>query len=564
MTPEDFIYAPSTVALILDNESISIAHLEQGPGVVFSKPLSGGYTVVYVNESDIDKVIVEPENYTTSIYPLVLGLMGVNDLNASGILQVQRQPFLNLSGSGVLLGFIDTGIDYTNKAFIYEDGSSKIQYIWDQTIRGNPPAGCHYGSEYDNETINRALKSENPFEIVPHRDTVGHGTFLASIAGSREIDGHIGAAPDAEIIVVKMRRSRAFDSNRFLIPREQENAYSSDDLMIGVQYIIDKAQELERPVAICISVGTNLGAHDGFFKLEGYLAKIAGYTGKAICAAAGNEGTAGHHVQRRIASTGESQAIEMRASNKHEDIYISIWNFASDRLSVAVKSPTGEIINRVPARSGTSYKSKLILERATVIVEYTFPVERSGGQLTRVKILSATPGVWTITVYGDSILDGTFHAWLPIVGFINPDTQFLSPTRYYTVVLPATSMGVITCGAYNSKDNSLYVSTSFGPSRLPSIKPDLVAPGVDVSGLYPTGPGNMSGTSVSAAITAGASALMLQWGIVEKNDTAMDSYRIRANLIAGCIRHENDEFPNNQWGYGRLNLYNTFRSLRPY
>jgi subtilisin family serine protease len=206
-----------------------------------------------------------------------------------------------------------------------------------------------------------------------------------------------------------------------------------------------------------------------------------------------------------------------------------------------------------------------VLERSTVIVEYTFPVEVSGGQLTRIKILSATPGVWSITIHGDSILDGSFHAYLPITGFIEPETVFLTPSPNYTVVTPATSLGVITCGAYDSKTNSLYAPSSWGPSRLPALLPDLVAPGVNVSGRLPgNNPGTMSGTSVAAAITAGASALMLQWGIVEKNDTALDSYRIRAKLLAGCTRESNVDYPNNQWGYGKLNLYNTFRSLRPY
>jgi len=210
------------------------------------------------------------------------------------------------------------------------------------------------------------------------------------------------------------------------------------------------------------------------------------------------------------------------------------------------------------------YTQNLVLERASVIVEYVFPIEKTGEQLTRIKILSATPGIWTISVYGDLILNGNFHAWLPLTGFIDPQTVFLRPTPNYTIILPATSSGVITCGAYNSFDNSLSPTSSWGPSRLPALLPDLSAPGVNVGGIFPAGYGAMSGTSVAAAITAGASALMLQWGIVEGNDPSMDSYRVRADLIAGCERDPFVSYPNEQWGYGKLNLYNTFRSLRPY
>jgi len=564
MTPEDFIYAPDTVALVLDSNAASYLNPEQEPYILMGKELSGGYFIIYVNENDVDRVINRFASLTASVFPFTLGLLVERALRAAGIIQVKQQPYLNLRGSGVLLGFVDTGIDYTLNAFRYEDGSSKIQYIWDQTIRGNPPEGYLYGYEYNNEAINQALRSPNPYNVVAHRDTVGHGTFLASVAASREQGEYIGAAPDAEIIAVKLKKARPFNYRRHLIPRKQENAFTSDDFMMGIQYILDKAQELRRPVAICVSLGTNSGTRDGFTRMEGYLSRVSGIAGTVICCAAGNEANTGRHTHGRIPFTGESQNIELRASDKLEDIYIQIVNYASDRISAAVTSPTGEHISRVPARSGIISTNRLVLERSTVIIEYLFPIEISGAQIIRVKILSATPGVWTITLYGDSILDGTYHAYLPIAGFIDPGTVFLAPTPNYTILTPATALGPITCGAYNSHNNSLYAASSWGPTRLPSIKPDLVAPGVDVAGIFPTGYGSMSGTSVAAAITAGASALMLQWGIVEGNDFLMDTYHIRAALIAGCERDLNTDYPNNQWGYGRMNLFNTFRSLRPH
>ena len=561
-TPEEFISAPDTAAFVLDSGMAARIPDDLKPLIIQSKPLIGGYVIVYLKEVNIEKIITDSSHL--SFHPLVFGLLGEAELDASGISQVHRQPYLSLTGSGVLLGFIDTGIDYTMDAFRYEDGSSKIQYIWDQTISGAPPAEYLFGTEYSSEDINNALQTDDPFELVPHRDTVGHGTFLASVAGSREKGTYAGAAPDAEFIVVKLKRARPTLYARYLIPPQQENAFGSDDFMLGVQYILEKAHALGRPVAICVSVGTNLGTHDGFTGLETYLSKIAGISGTAICAAAGNEAQARHHTQGRIPFTGETKTIEFRASDKHEDILVVLLNYASDRMSVSVKSPTGEVVSRAPARSGTRYSQKLILERSTVIIYYSFPTAVSGGQITQVRLLSATPGVWTITVHGDSILDGIFHAYLPLTGFIDPETVFLSPMPSYTIVTPATTVGIITAGAYDSYKNSLYALSSWGPSRLPTTLPDLTAPGVDVAGLLPgRTPAKMSGTSVASAITTGACALMLQWGIVEGNDNLLDSYRIRANLIVGCEREPNVEYPNNQWGYGRLNLYNTFRSLRP-
>ncbi|MCL2580631.1 MAG: S8 family peptidase [Oscillospiraceae bacterium] len=559
--PNDQTDLSNTVALILEQGTFYYASAAISPYIKAKKILTGGYGVVYVNESEIDHVLRVTENYTANIFPHVLGLMGEPDMTASGITQVHRQPYLNLMGSGVLLGFVDTGIDYTMSAFRYEDGSSKVQYIWDQSIEGGAPDGYGYGTEYDNHTINRALYSQTPHDVVPHRDTVGHGTFLASVAASREHGEYIGAAPDAELVVVKLKRAPQFYRTMYLTPPNQENAFSSADVMTGVQYILDKARALGRPVAICIGLGTNTSSHDGGSTLERYLSAVAGVTGTAVCVAAGNEAQAAHHTHDRV-MTGEIKDVEMRV-NSQEDIYINMWSYAGDRMSVSIKSPTGEIISRVVARPGSSYSQKLILERATIVVDYTFPVGKYGGQFTLIRILSATPGVWTISVYGDSILGGVFHIWLPVTE-LNPGAVFLTPTPDYTITMPGTADSVVTCGSYDSATGSLSPTSSWGPSRLPTILPNLVAPGVDVGGVFPGGYGRMSGTSVSAAITAGASALLLQWAIVEGNDPSMDTNRLRSDLILGCDRDPNIEYPNNQWGYGRLNLYNTFRMLRPY
>jgi len=196
-------------------------------------------------------------------------------------------------------------------------------------------------------------------------------------------------------------------------------------------------------------------------------------------------------------------------------------------------------------------------------MEYYLPLRASGEQFTRIKIIQPTPGIWTITVHGEIVLSGEYHFWMPLTGFIDPDTIFLSPTPNYTVVIPATATGVITCGAYDSRNNSLYSDSSWGPTRLPTVALHLVAPGVNVGGIFPTGQGQMSGTSVSAAITAGACALMMQWGIVDDNETSLSTERIKAYLIRGCVRDMLTEYPNDQWGYGKLNLYNTLNIMGP-
>jgi len=563
MPLEDFIVLPDTVPLVMMNSASGNEYFRQTHNIHKGTDLVGGYYIGYTNRSEINSIIAEIGSDILSVLPIVVGLLDQQSLEASGIMQVQRHPYLNLRGRGTLVGFIDTGIDYTKDNFRYGDGSSKIKYIWDQTVTGSAPEGFHFGSEYSQEQINTALHQEVPLNVVPHQDTVGHGTFLASVAAGVDRGEYIGAAPEAEIIAVKLKRAQPYFYEHYLLPQWQENAYTSSDLMLGIQYILNKAAALNRPVSICISVGSNMGSHDGFSIIEEYLTRVSGINGVAVTCAAGNESQAGHHAYGRLSNSGEAQNIELLVGNQADDIYLTLWNGASDRLSVSITSPTGELIPKIPVRSGAAYSANLILERSRVMVEYYLPIRGRGDQFTGIRIFFPTPGIWTITVHGEIILNGTYHSWLPMTGFIDPDTRFLAPEPNYTIVTPATAIGTVTTGAYNSQNTSLYTSSSRGPTRLPITAPDLVAPGVNVGGVLPSGYGQMSGTSVAAAITAGACALMLQWGIIDGNEVALTSSRIQANLIRGCIRDTTLEYPNTQWGYGRLNLYNALNIIRP-
>lgn len=559
---EDFIALPDTIPLIIRNGSLGSETFRQSHNIRKGTDLAGDYSIDYVNRAEADGIAAEIGSDVLGMFPIVLGLLEQQDLESAGILRLQQHPYLDLRGQGTLIGFIDTGIDYTKDAFQYGNGTSKIQYIWDQTIRGNAPKGFYFGAEYSKTQINSALRAENPQEVVPHKDTVGHGTFLASIAASHESGNYIGAAPDAEIIAVKLKRADPFHYEQLLVPEWQENAYTSSDFMLGVQYIINKAEELGCPVAICVAVGSNSGGHSGFNPAEEYLTKISGINGVAVVCAAGNENQGKRHTNGKLTSNGESQNVELSIGKGEENVYLSLWSGAPDLIAVSITSPTGEIVPKIPVRSGASYTANLVLERSRVTVDYYLPTRVSGDQFTRIRILHPTPGIWRITVHGEIVLNGEYHLWLPLMGFIDPDTAFLMPNPNYTIVVPASATGVITCGAYDSRNNSLYTNSSWGPTRRPMISPHFAAPGVNVGGIFPTGYGYMSGTSVSAAITAGACALMMQWGIVDGNETALTTERIKAYLIRGCARDNLMEYPNAQWGYGRLDLFNTFNFIR--
>lgn len=559
---EQILYSPDTVDFVLRQNAFVDQLLKNNPSVLTTQLLAGRYIVCYTDTKTFNSLIDQFGSSFISYISLVVGLLDRANLAVTGIMQVHEQPYLDLRGKGVLLGFVDTGIDYTKSAFRNEDGSSRIQFLYDQTVPGPPPEGFYIGKEYTNEQINQALRAEDPYQIVPQRDENGHGTFLASVAAGSDSGDLLGAAPDSELIIVKLPKARPFYRNWFAVPPEQEFAYESTAIMIGVEYIVKKARQLNRPVVICIGVGTTFGAHDGFSIFEEYLSNIANLRGVCVCTAAGNESQARHHMQGVIAEKGATQNIDLKVGENAGNVILGIWNTISDKISLSVRSPTGELMARVPSKPGAVSRSNLILEKSSVQVEYYFPYESTGSQLSSVNIFNATPGIWTITVYGDIILNGTFHAWLPLTGFVSPTVEFLSATPYYTVVCPSTMFGSISCGAYDSTTGSLFSDSSWGPTRLDRMAPDLVAPGVDVGGIYPSGPGIMSGTSVASAITAGACALMMQWGIVEKNDVALSTYQIRAYLIRGCNRSPTMTYPNTQWGYGTLNLFQTFNLMR--
>jgi len=562
MSLEEFINQPYTIQIYTKNASAFADLIKDIPYIRLGKTIRGGFAVVYMDSRRIDDLITDISTTSVELFPEVMTLLGRSSLEASGVMQVQRQPNLDLRGRGTLIGIIDTGIDYTKDAFLHEDGTSKIRYIWDQTIEGNSPDDFIYGSEYTNGQINQALKNDDPIKIVPSVDTVGHGTFLASVAASNQNSEYIGAAPDADLLIVKLRRIQKQFNHLYCIPESQENAFSSVDVMLAIEYMMNRANRLRMPLAICIGLGSNMSGHDGFSILGEYISVVSRLSGTCICIAAGNESNAGHHTSGIIPGAGSSHTIQIRVPENANSFMMQTFVNSPDRMSVSLKSPTGEVVPRAVARSGAQIETNLVLERAKTVVQYFFPVSRAGIQTTLIKFYHPTPGIWEVTLYGEIIINGKFNSWLHVTGLISPGIQFLTPDPYTTITAPGTTTGGITCGAYNERDNSLYTSSSWGFTRNSNVKPDLVAPGVNVAGFYPLGNGTMTGTSVATAITTGACALMLQWGIVEKNDVSLNTYRIKSSLTRGCHREPNIQYPSRQWGYGKLDLFNTFVLFR--
>lgn len=554
----EFVKLPTTVEFNTFNTDRFKKFAEERPYIKVGTELASGYVPVYTNKENIPGLFKELGSDYIGFFPKVMSPLEQQGNDAAGISPVLEHPYLNLSGKGVIIGFVDTGIDYTKDVFRYEDGTSKIISIWDQTLDGERSPDLYYGAEYSREQINQAIQSENPFDLVPTNDIDGHGTFLASVAAGRKTDNYIGSAPGSEIIVVKLRRANQYYIDKNLLPPEEPNLYLASDLLLGAWYVFTRAQNLNKPVVLCVGMGANITGHDGNTPAEQYFSTVAQRIGYAIVTAAGNESNAKHHTEGTIPRTGSTDVISIRVGETMSSFTVGVFGASYDRISVGITSPTGEVISRVPFKVGLEMDEELTIDKTIVSIGYYKDVNT----VIIIGFKNAKEGIWEITLYGDSILSGVYHAWLPITGQISPWIEFMKPVPEYTTVFPSNSLRTITCGAYNSNNNTLYVSSSWGPTRLPRMAPDFVAPGVNVSGVYPTGLGTMSGSSVSAAITAGAVAILMEWGLVQGNSKSLDGDVTRLLLISGCKRDEGILYPNTRWGYGKLDLYGTFSKIK--
>ena len=478
------------------------------------------------------------------------------------ILQVRSNPNYEFYGQGVLIGFVDTGIQYTHSAFSYEDGSTRIVAIWDQTIQtGTTPDGFTFGSEYKREQIEEALRSEVPESVVPSIDTIGHGTAMAGVAVGRESeqDGFSGAAPLAEIAVVKLKEAKSYLREFYQIA-EDVPCYAESDILLGVKYLYELAANMQKPLVLCIGVGTNAGSHKGLLPLSLYLDQIARVIENCVVVAGGNEGNRGHHYNGRAEGENYTE-VELLVGEEKNGFSMELWGRGESIFTLEIITPSGEVIPKIPSRIWYRYKYDLYYEGGAIFVEYRLLERRSGQMLIFLRFQAPSPGVWRFRVYEVYKGNGEFDIWLPIDPFISSETYFLRPEVAVTICEPGNAEIVITTGVYDYVSDSLYIYSSRGYSADGRVKPELVAPGVQV--LAPdTNNGYLesTGSSIGAAITAGACALFLESAL--RNGFAAISTSEIKRLLTGGAKRMNIVYPNNEWGYGALDVYRAFNLLR--
>ena len=443
--------------------------------------------------------------------------------------------------------------------------AAELLAIWDQTIQsGDPPEGFLYGTEYTKQQIDEALESENPLVVVPSIDENGHGTFLAGIAaGSESEDGSFfGAAPKSMIAMVKLKPAKRYLRDFFFI-KEGAEAYQENDLMAGMDYLRKLAEKLDMPLVIGIGLGTNQGSHFGLAPIEQLIRQISSVVGNIIVTAAGNETGRGHHYHGIYPSEQEYEEVEIRVGEEERGFSLEFWARAPEYYSIAIRSPSGEYTPRIVTRFTSSQVLDFVFEETKIYVDYRTVVQGEGDFLILIRFQNPTPGIWTIRVYNSLYINGNYNMWLPMYGFISPDTVFLRPSPDTTLTIPATTGNVIVASAYNHVNGGIYINSSRGYPLSNIIKPDLAAPGVNVYGpLVGNRFGRMTGTSVAAAHMAGAAALLLEWALVRDNREILTTGDAIAFFIRGASRKPGVVYPNREWGYGTLDVYQVFERIR--
>ena len=583
MTCQEKILSEEYGELIFDFTSDYAKRLQQ-ENVCFT-PVDDRYNIFYVRQQEIERY--QGSLYLYQYLPKVYGLMAEEfdpiSLESAGIFAAQRPP-LSLTGEGVVLAFIDTGIRFADSVFRDESGQSRIIGLWDQTLQsGTPPEGFQYGSYYTKADIDAALRSENPYAEIPSYDTNGHGTAMAGVAagsvvtsarvtgGTVPLEGaggnavppvgdaagsfyssYRGAAPRADIVVVKLREAKRPLRNFYNIP-EDVPAYAETDIMLGIKFAESFA------VVICLGMGSNSGNHGLGSNLAQYLNSLAQKRSRAVVLTTGNEGNAAHHFSGYVPEGEESyETVEIRVGEGEQGFLMEMWGKVPDTLFASIRTPGGEVVPRFRLTAEGSQTFSFIYERTRIIIDSILVEPNTGEELIAFRFDAPTPGVWNIRVYNlGPDRSRQFHLWLPITQFLRRETYFLRPDPYTTLTDPSMTLRAVTVSSYNDANNSFYENSGRGFLSNGLIKPDVAAPGVNVF----TPVGKVTGGSMAAALTAGGVAQFMEWAVVRFNSPSAGSQEIKNYLIRGANWNSSNTYPNREWGYGRLDIDGTFTML---
>ena len=507
------------------------------------------YAILIVPEDRIEEVSALPQiEYVEKPKRL---FFAVNRARAASCINILQEPPRNLTGRGILVAVLDSGIDYFHEDFRNRDGTTRIAALWDQTL----------DRVFTREEINEALETgsrSGARELLPSVDGSGHGTSVAGIAAGngRESDGaYRGVAYESDLLVVKLGNAK------------EEGFPRTTELMRAVDFAVGRAVDMVMPLAVNISFGNTYGSHDGTGLLETFLDDIGNYGRTTIVVGSGNEGAAAGHLSGdfpdRASTAAEAVAVaELSVAPYESGVSVQLWKAYTDQFTVSLQTPSGEQLGPLSEQLGPV---RFRYRKTQVLVYYGKPGPFSATQEIYFDFVPdegsyVESGIWTFRLQPQRIIQGRYDFWLPSSAVLNFSTRFLRSTPDTTLTIPSSAAKVITVGAYNSVTNSYADFSGRGFTRLTDqVKPDLCAPGV---GLMAPGNGggyrSVTGTSFAAPVVTGSAALLMQWGITDGNDPFLYGEKVKAYLRRGAKELPGfTEYPNPLVGYGVLCVENS-------
>lgn len=531
-------YAPSenTWELIVKYNG----NLDRLTGGIRVEPLIAGYAIVTIPENLIGAFSrmeeIEFIEKPKKLYPQVTAGLGASCFYPL----LQPVSGKALSGQGVYMAILDSGIDYTDPMFRYADGTTKIAWLWDQGKRADaekgekPPQGFFTGVEYSRKMLNANLQ-KNSERLTT--DVTGHGTNVAKIA--------VQGAPESELIVVKL------DTARGTYP-------STVSLLRAFTYVAKKAQAENMPVAINLSYGNTYGAHDGSSLLERFIDNITEVGRNVICIGAGNEGASAGHFAGKL-SENEIQRISFAMGTYERSFSLQLWKWYADRMDISILSPAGEQY-LIRNQNAVGEAQQAVMEQTKLLIFSGRPQPYRKREEVYIDFIPVetylNTGIWTIEITPRRIANGELRLYMPSAVVRSENTRFLLPSPAQTLTIPSTAQKVITVGAYNAYVRS-YAAFSgrgdAGSDRAENNKPDLAAPGVNIRIGEGEGGAVVSGTSYATPFVTAAAALLMEYGIVQGNDPFLYGEKVKAYLHAGARQLPGyDIWPNDQVGWGAL------------